>query len=86
MRLQKDQLGFRLDLDEWRHDLLTQGLIEIPVSGPIAVRASRLSHIHGDPADRIIVATALESDRRLITADRRILEWPGSLRRLPAID
>lgn len=86
MRLQKEQLGFDLDLDEWRQDLLAQGLIGIPVSGAIAVRASRLAHMHGDPADRIIVATALEAGYDLITADRRILEWPGQLRRLRATD
>ncbi len=85
MRLQKEQLGFRLDLDAWRRDLLAQGLVEIPVTGAIAVRASQLADMHGDPADRIIVATALEG-HQLVTADQRILEWPGQLRRLAATD
>jgi len=66
--------------------LAGEGLIEIPVSGAIAVRASRLAHMHGDPADRIIVATALERGHELITADQRILDWEGTLRRLPATE
>ena len=44
-----------------------------------------LQDIHGDPADRLIVATALEG-HRLVTADRGILAWPGRLSRLPATD
>ena len=31
-----------------------------------------------DPVDRLIVATALEG-HRLVTADRRVLDWPGNL-------
>jgi PIN domain nuclease of toxin-antitoxin system len=36
-----------------------------------------------DPADRLIVATAL-AGHRLMTADQRILSWPGRLCRLDA--
>ena len=41
--------------------------------------------MHGDPADRLIVATALEG-YKLITADERILAWPGNLDRLRATE
>ena len=85
MQLQKGRLGFYLDLDAWRLDLLDQGLIEVPVDGAIAARAGLLQDIHGDPADRLIVATAQEG-HRLVTADRGILEWPGRLSRLRATD
>jgi PIN domain nuclease of toxin-antitoxin system len=36
-----------------------------------------------DPADRLIVATAL-AGHRLMTADQRILGWPGRMSRLDA--
>ena len=42
-----------------------------------------LPNFHPDPADRIIVATALEG-HRLLTADELILGWSGSLDRLDA--
>ena len=58
-------------------------LIEIPVDGDIALRAGILPNIHGDPADRIIVATAMFG-HRLVTTDRRILAWPGHLSWLDA--
>ena len=72
-----------IDLDAWRHDLLEQGLVEIPVDGGVAARAGLLPNMHGDPADRIILATALEG-HRLVTADSLILDWPGRLSRLDA--
>ena len=42
-----------------------------------------LVDFHRDPADRIIVATALQG-HQLVTEDRRILAWPGPLNRLRA--
>ena len=85
MRIQKGQLALRFDLDVWRRDLLEQGVNEIPVNGLIAARAGLLPDMHGDPADRLIVATALEG-YKLITADERILTWPGNLDRLRATE
>ncbi len=69
----------------WRQEQLSQGVIEVPVDGDIGIRAAHLRGLQSDPADRIIVATALDGHRPA-TADRRILEWPGPLNRLPATD
>lgn len=85
MRIQKGRLEFLLDLDAWRRELLDQGLIEIAVDGAIAARAGLLADMHGDPADRLIVATALQG-HQLVTADRCILNWPGKLSRLNATE
>ena len=79
----KDRLDSPGDVTAWRRDLLGQGLIEIPVDGDIGIRANALADFHADPADRIIVATALRG-HRLVTADERILTWAGSLDRLDA--
>ena len=79
----KGRLDFPENVGLWRRELLGQGLVEIPVDGEIGVRAYELAGFHGDPADRIIVATALQG-HRLVTADERILGWPGSLNRLDA--
>ena len=77
----------RLDVDilAWRREHLQQGLVEIPVDGETGIRATGLPNFHADPADRLIVATAL-AGHRLITSDRRILGWSGSLDRLNATD
>lgn len=79
----------RIKLDEdvltWRRRQLEQGMIEIAVDGETGIRAASLEKFHPDPADRIIVATAL-AGRRLATADLRILGWSGQLDRLSAVD
>ena len=80
---EKGRMTLLRDIGSWRRELLGQGLIEIPVDGDIGIRANALPDFHADPADRIIVATAL-GGHRLVTADERILTWSGSLDRLDA--
>ena len=79
----KSRITYPHNLSVWRLEQLRQGLIEIPVTGDIAIGAAALVDFHPDPADRIIVATAM-TGHQLITADRRILEWPGTVQRLDA--
>ena len=79
----KGRLNFTEDVGLWRRELLGQGLVEIPVDGEIGIRANALPGFHADPADRIIVGTALEG-HRLLTADAGILRWSGNLNRLDA--
>ncbi len=69
----------------WRRDQLGQGVVEIPMDGEIGFRAATLPDFHADLPDRLIVATALEG-HRLVTADRRILDWPGQVSRLDATE
>ncbi len=85
MLQQKNRLNVvpNLTARQWRERLLAEGLREIPVDNIIAVRAGELPDMHGDPADRIIVATALDG-HRLITSDNEILDWPHELDRFDA--
>lgn len=49
----------------------------IPVDNTIAVKSVNFSQpFHSDPADRIIIATAISLGASLITKDERILEYP----------
>jgi len=50
-------------------------LLEIPLQGSTALRTGQLQAFHGDPADRMIVATALENSAILVTADKKIFDW-----------
>ena len=72
------------DVRTWRNRILSRGVREIDLSVEIAMQAVELDDLHGDPFDRIIVATALVEDAVLLTADRPVLEWPGSVRRQDA--
>jgi PIN domain nuclease of toxin-antitoxin system len=65
----------------WRSALLSLGIREVAVSAEIAMRASDLENLPGDPLDRLVVATALVERAALLTADQPILSWPGQLAR-----
>lgn len=67
----------------WRRDLLGLGLLEISVDGEIGVAAAQLD-LHGDPADRLIVATAQIKGAVLLTADQPLLQWDSTLERCDA--
>lgn len=80
--IRKGDLTLIPDIEEWRRSLFADGLREFSVTGWIATQAGLLPDMHGDPMDRIIVATALHGNHELATADRQILAWTGPLRRL----
>ena len=79
----KGRLVLTPDLMAWRTGLLDDGLIELPVTGQIGIQAVSLEDFHNDPADRLIVATAL-SGHQLVTVDTKILDWPGSINAVDA--
>lgn len=75
MLIEKQRLAMQTELADWRFELLQAGLLEIPLRGTTAIRAGQLPLFHGDPADRMIVATAIENGATLMTADEKILSW-----------
>ena len=83
MLQEKGWIDLSQDVRTWRTRLLADGLIEIPVDGDLAVRATQLMDFPADPADRLIVATAL-GGHTLVTADERSLSWSGRLSRVDA--
>ncbi len=68
----------------WRRSLFDLGLQEVPLNGEVAIVAGELEGLHGDPSDRIIIATSMLSNATLLTADKSILDWHGSLKRIDA--
>ena len=68
----------------WRRRVLELGIEEIPLSGDIGILATELDGLPGDPADRIITATALLQGHTLLTADQGILAWSGTVLRQDA--
>lgn len=62
-------------VDTWIGDALSVlGVRALPPTVSASIRAGSLdpSDFHGDPIDRLIYATAVEHDARLITADERL--------------
>jgi PIN domain nuclease of toxin-antitoxin system len=82
MLAERGRITLPVTPERWRMDWLDAGLTEIPIDGHVALLACRLDDFHRDPADRFIVATALDQgDAPLLTADRLILDWRGKLPR-----
>jgi len=77
MLVAKNSLVFTSDVREWVDRVLAQrGVMLAPLDPAIAIASTRLpGAIHGDPADRIIIATARGLQATLITADATILAY-----------
>ena len=71
-----------------RSAVLGAGLVEIPVSGSLWIEAVELTDdgFHTDPADQLIVATAIRFGRELFTRDDRILSWARRTQRVALYD
>jgi PIN domain nuclease of toxin-antitoxin system len=67
-----------------RERVLNSGINEVPLTGDVAILAGNLDGLHGDPADRFIVATAIAHEATLMTADTILLKWRNKLRRQDA--
>ena len=76
----KGRLTFDQDCNAWVKDALSApGISLVPLAPEIAVASTRLpADFHGDPADRIIVATARAEGHTLVTADGAILSYAKS--------
>ena len=84
MLVEKGRLEMQMDVDSWRQQLIAKGLQEIALTGNTAINSATLKNFHGDPADRMIVATAIHLTATLCTADNKILSWINDLLRLDA--
>jgi PIN domain nuclease of toxin-antitoxin system len=72
MLLAKGRLQMAISAREWVRRSEALGLLEfVPVSNTIALRSVDIQ-MHPDPADRIIVATAMELGLELITKDEKL--------------
>lgn len=57
--------------------VLAMNLTVLPITPLIAEQAQHPDFLHGDPADRLIAATALVHRAPLITADEKLHRVPG---------
>ncbi len=75
MLSQKGRITFRQDIQSWITEALA-GIQCVPLTPEIALASTQLpGEIHGDPADRMIVATARAKNALLLTRDDKILGY-----------
>lgn len=81
--LRRGRLQLGMDLHDWiDHALNGSNVSCIPLNRSISLIAASLPEHHRDPADRFIIATAIESDAQLISFDNYFpdyLELAGKL-------
>jgi PIN domain nuclease of toxin-antitoxin system len=70
------KLELPMDAERWYEKvLLIHDLVEIPVTGKIALFSASLPPVHKDPADRIIIATAILNRLPVVTHDTRFSQY-----------
>lgn len=71
------RLKLSVDVSKWVGHALERPKIELlPFTPDAAIRAAGLDgSFPGDPADRFIVAAALEVNAPVVTRDQRITDW-----------
>ena len=72
------RIDFEYSIEEWMETALTyDGIQLIELTPEIAIKSTKLpGNFHKDPADQILVATAILYDIPLLTSDEKILEYP----------
>ena len=72
--VRRGRLKLAVTFDEWLGDVrLLPELAILPISADIAARAGAYGNgVHGDPIDRLIIATAQAGNAPVVTADTAI--------------
>lgn len=77
MLVARKRVELEMDCLDWVEQVLENSYLNlIPLTPRIAIQSSCLpENPHGDPADRILIATAHEYHAILVTHDQKILEY-----------
>ncbi|MDB4353926.1 type II toxin-antitoxin system VapC family toxin [Akkermansiaceae bacterium] len=86
MLAMKNRLELKPDEETWLQENLASPVSLEPLSPEISIASCQLPEFHGDPADRIIVATAITLGIPLLTADQKIIAWNKKARLLKVIE
>ncbi|MEQ1556502.1 MAG: type II toxin-antitoxin system VapC family toxin [Gallionella sp.] len=73
--VKQGRIVLQLPVAAWLDQVEASGVEMIPVSRAIAQRSVMLPEHHKDPVDRIIIATALDFQAQLLSADQRFPDY-----------
>jgi PIN domain nuclease of toxin-antitoxin system len=70
-------VGFSENPTEWMSELMKRARLGVlPLTIDAAILSSRLpGDFHKDPADRLLVASAIDARATFVTRDSKILDW-----------
>jgi PIN domain nuclease of toxin-antitoxin system len=71
------RVALPMSIRGWVNEALSKpGVSLLPLTPEIAIESSNLpGNLHGDPADRILVATARSWNATLLTKDQRLIDY-----------
>ncbi len=81
----KGRLKLKPDVRTWVQANLQPPVNLEPIHPEIALLSAELRDFHGDPADRLIVATAIVCGVPLFSADTHIAQWANKSRELEVL-
>lgn len=65
----------KLDVDNLVEAIADSGFLELPITSQHAIAVARLSDIHRDPFDRILIAQAIVEPLTFLTADKTLRNY-----------
>lgn len=78
VKVARGQLDLGCSIDEFVRRLAQSGVVElVPVTTEVWLGSLRLDWAHRDPADRVIVATALGLGLQVLTKDQALRGFQG---------
>ncbi|MFP4384548.1 MAG: type II toxin-antitoxin system VapC family toxin [Spirochaetia bacterium] len=76
LKYRNGKLSLPMPPEEWWARFIIHHRVDvIDLSTELVMGATRLPHIHNDPADRFIISTALMHNSPVVSADRRFAEY-----------
>lgn len=77
MLVERKKIELEIDVAEWSERVFSHPAVSLAAFTPeIAIFSNRLPNgMHGDPVDRILVATAHNYHSVLVTCDEKLLEY-----------
>ncbi|MBS0638092.1 MAG: type II toxin-antitoxin system VapC family toxin, partial [Verrucomicrobia bacterium] len=77
MLVEKKRIEIEMDTLDWvETSLSSKGVKLVPLTPRISILSSRLpGTVHGDPADRLLVASAHEENAVLVTCDQKLISY-----------
>ncbi|MDA3950612.1 MAG: type II toxin-antitoxin system VapC family toxin [Spirochaeta sp.] len=80
IKYKKGKLSLAIPSEEWWHRAIQHHRLEVlSLTAQTMISATRLPAIHSDPADRFIIAAAIERSVPVVTADARFTEYGVSV-------
>ncbi len=77
IKTQIGRLRLARDVETFTRERMAESsLVALPVLLPHAIKVASLPEVHRDPFDRLLVAQAIVEDLHLVTADRRLRDYP----------